>query len=196
MVEIIPSGLNATQEEVLIIPVKILLEKILTGIIGVVLIIICCCVSCCVVCCVVCYRIGERSVQNETTRKVKPRLERDGTIYSEVNPAGMIENQRGNIRLNCRQNVVLTSFANTHTLPPTPTSLPTTPTTPPSTTLTTTEQTIAQTNSRNKFQKSISTESAYQEMLPTHLRFKESRMDSIDEICDRDDISDTFVAST
>ena len=186
MSEIVLTRLNGTVEDVLIFPVKLLLEISLPVVIGVVVVVVCCFLTSCVVC----FYCGRRSLKKEKNSRKRPRLERDGTIYSEVNPVGMIENQNRTLRLNKRQSVVMTSFTNKHTTPPTPPPMKLTPTQTPTTpTQTPTTPTHIPTTPTTKhlFQKSVSTESAYQEMIPMNLRNLNNEMEPIEENCEKVD---------
>ena len=172
MAEIVLRRLNGTGDDVLIFPIKFLLEIALPVVIGVVVVAVCCFLTSCITC----FCCGRRSVKKkEEISRRKLRSERDGTIYSEVNPAGMIENQNGTLRSNKQQNIVLTSFTNKHTTPPTPPPMKLTPT----------ETTTTTTSTTHKFQKSASIESTYQEMIPMNLRNLNCEMESIEEICEK-----------
>lgn len=173
MVEIVLKRLNGTDDEVLIFPLEFLLNIVLPVVIGVVVVVVCCFLTSCVVC----FCCGRRSARRKEEKlRRKHRSERDGTIYSEVNPSGMIENQNITLRSNKQRSIVLTSFVNKHTTPPTPPPIKLTPiqtTTTPSTT--------------HKFQKSVSMESTYQEMIPTNLMDLNREMESIEEMCEKGD---------
>ena len=133
---VIPSN-GTILETILLIPVKYILEIGIPILFGILLIIL----FCCICNCIFCFCFGKKTKKKEKTPIRKPRSERDGTIYSEINPAGMIENQRKNSRIQPENNNIIINQMNLNT-----------------------EFQIEITNCRNKFQKSVSTESAYQEM--------------------------------
>ena len=134
MVEIITFSNETFTDSILLIPVKHMLQIAVPVLVGVLILIL----FCCICNCFVCFCIGKKSKKKEKIPVRKPRSERDGTIYSEINPAGMIENQR---IYPTNDKIIIIN----------PMSIDS-------------ESQIELNDKRNKFQKSVSTESTYQEM--------------------------------
>ena len=90
MVEVLTFSNETFTDDILLVPVKYILLIGLPVLVVIMLVVLVCCVCNCAIC----FCIGRMPKKQEETPIRKSRAEREGTIYSEINPAGMLENQR------------------------------------------------------------------------------------------------------
>ena len=157
---------NGTDTTHLIFPVLFLLQIVTPVIIGILIVLFCLCL----VSCVVCFCIGKSSnnSNNGKSQKQKSRLEREATIYTDINPAGMIENQFiGAIPLQQKIGNA-TFFLNPQLHAQALTG-------------------IRIETHRPPMLRNASTESTYQDMTPKTIQSYSSRLESVEEVVLKDD---------